>query len=61
MSVKEMKALRASGSEAVDALVARCRQAAEAGNDAESRAYLSGIFEVLADEQREQLFLRLSA
>ena len=52
MPVKEIYVAPASGSEALDALIARCAHAAEAGNDAESRVYLSGIFEVLADGQR---------
>jgi hypothetical protein len=61
MSLREVYVLHASDSQALDALMARCAQAARNGNDAESRAYLWGIFEVLAGEQQEREIMRWSA
>ncbi len=61
MPVKEIHVLPASHSVALDALIARCAHAAQSGNDAESRAYLSGIFEVLADEQNAAFDMPISA
>jgi hypothetical protein len=61
MPVKEIHVLPASDSQALEALIARCAHTAEAGSDAESRAYLSGIFEVLAGDQQAREAMRLSA
>lgn len=50
MFVSDIYVLPVSGSQAMNALIARCAHTAQFGNHAESRAYLSGIFEVLAEE-----------
>jgi hypothetical protein len=61
MPVNEIDVLTASDSEALDSLIARCAHAAKTGNDAASRAYLSGIFEVLADGQHSRYAMPISA
>ena len=61
MRTTEIHVLPASSSKALDALIERSAQAAQCGNDAESRAYLSGIFEVLADQQSAGLQMPMSA
>ena len=61
MTLTGISIANASGSEALDALIARCEGAAMRGKDAESRAYLSGIFEVLASGQESRDSMRLSA
>ena len=55
MPVKEIYIPQASESQALHTLIARCAQATEAGYDAESRVYLSGIFEVLAAERLDPM------
>ncbi|MBK7929914.1 MAG: hypothetical protein IPJ98_21300 [Bryobacterales bacterium] len=46
---------------ALEALIRRAHDAMDRGNDAEFRAYLSGIVEILSAEQANPASARLSA
>jgi len=48
-------------SAALEALIRRAHDAMDRGDDAEFRAYLTGIFEILASEQTGPKAMRMSA